>query len=446
MSVLQMPHELTGDETLDILRSRILVDGFHVVVDPQASHGAYLHDLCSGRDYLDFYAFFASQPITYNHPRMREPEFQSKLLTAASMKIANSDVYSRYFAEFVKTMDDVVGVPELEHYFFIDGGALAVENALKAAFDWKIRKNMAAGRGEIGTKVIHFTQAFHGRSGYTMSLTNTEPNKTLFFPKFDWPRIPNPAINFSLPEPQRSQDAAAREADTIRLIEEACERHGHDIAALIIEPIQAEGGDNHFRPEFLRELRRLADERDFLLIFDEVQTGVGLTGKNWCFQHFGVTPDILCFGKKMQICGIMASARLDEVDSVFKVPSRINSTWGGNVVDMVRSTQYLNIINDENLVEKAAESGQALLEGLERIQSRHNCVSNARGRGLMCAIDFPDGQMRTKVREACWERYMLTLVCGSRSMRFRPVLDIDIADIERGLEILEEAIDAVEGE
>lgn len=443
MTVLQMSPELSGEETLDILRSRILVDGFHIVCDPPASHGAYLHDICSGRDYLDFYAFFASQPITYNHPRLREPEFQSRLLTAAATKVANSDVYSRYFAEFVKTMDEVVGVPGMEHYFFIDGGALAVENALKAAFDWKVRKNLAAGRGEIGTKVLHFTQAFHGRSGYTMSLTNTEPNKTLYFPKFDWPRIPNPALDFNLPEPRRSQDAATREVESVRRIEEACARHGHDIAALIIEPIQGEGGDNHFRPEFLRELRRLADQHEFLLIFDEVQTGVGITGKTWAFQHFGVTPDILCFGKKMQTCGIMAGARLDEVDSVFKIPSRINSTWGGNLVDMVRATHYLNIIRDENMVERCADQGRLLLEGLERIQSRYPMVSAARGRGLMCAIDFPDGATRTRVREACWERYMLTLVCGSRSMRFRPVLDIEPADVERGLEILEDAIEAV---
>lgn len=440
----KLPAEMSGEETLEALRRRILVDGFHIVLDPQASHGARMHDILSGQDYLDFYAFFASQPITLNHPRMREPEFQAKLLTAATTKVANSDVYTTLYAEFVQTMDEIVGVPGMEHYFFIDGGALAVENALKAAFDWKVRKNLAAGRGEIGSRVIHFRHAFHGRTGYTMSLTNTEPNKTLYFPKFDWPRIDTPFIDFNLPEPRRTQDVTVREAKAVEQIEAAIAQHGNDIACVILETIQGEGGDNHFRGEFLRKLRELCDQHDMLLIFDEVQTGVGITGRTWAFQHFGVQPDIFAFGKKMQTCGIVAGPRLDEVDSVFKVPSRINSTWGGNLVDMVRATQYLRIIRDEELVDRAAENGEYLLDGLQRLAESHRSMSAPRGRGLMCAFDLPDADFRAKVRQACWDRYLLTLVCGTRSMRFRPVLDIDTADIDRGLEILDEALESVE--
>lgn len=443
--VVRMPSDISPQQTWDILKRHILVDGFHVVADPQASHGAHIHDTLRGADFLDFYSYFATQPIGYNHPRMREADFQARLLIAATTKVANADVYTKYYADFVKTLANVAGLPGMERFFFIDGGALAVENALKAAFDWKVRKNLAAGRGELGSKVIHFRQAFHGRSGYTLSLTNTDPAKILYFPKFDWPRIDNPFVNFALPEPARMQDVSAREQAAVAQIRAAIAQHGHDLACIIVEPIQCEGGDHHFRAEFLRTLREICDQNEMLLIFDEVQTGVGVTGRMWCCEHFAVMPDIIAFGKKMQICGIMAGPRLDEVDSVFKVPSRINSTWGGNLVDMVRAAQYLRIIRDENLVERAAETGAHLLDSLREFESRHRSVTAARGRGLLCAFDLATAELRTKVRQACWDRHMLTLVCGERSMRLRPVLDIDIADIDRGVEILDEVLTEVAG-
>ncbi len=440
-TMLTNEREITAANTIEVLKEHILVDGFHLVLDAQASHGAYLHDAASGEEYLDFYSFYASQPISYNHPRMREPAFLARLLNAAALKVANPDVYTRAYAEFVATVADVVGLPPLDKYFFIDGGALAIENALKTAFDWKVRKNIAAGRGEgLGTQVLHFRHAFHGRSGYTMSLTNTDPVKVMHFPKFNWPRVDSPFIDYSLPEADRDADAAARERETVRQIEQAVAQHGHDLAALIIEPIQGEGGDNHFRGEFLRALRELCDRHEMLLIFDEVQSGMGLTGRNWCCEHFDVLPDILAFGKKMQICGIMAGPRIDDVDNVFKVPSRINSTFGGNLTDMVRATQYLRIIDDERLVDRAADTGAHLLDGLQRLAERNACVTAPRGRGLLCAFDLPDAATRNAFRTLCQQRRLLVLACGERSIRFRPVLDIDRADVDRGLELIEDAL------
>jgi L-lysine 6-transaminase len=441
MPVMNLDEEMTAAEAMEVLRSRILVDGFGFLLDPQASRGAYLHDAASGMEFLDFYAFFASQPVTYAHPKMRDPEFQARLLVAATTKVANSDIYTKFYAEFVRTLDEVAGLPGFERYFFIEGGALGIENALKAAFDWKVRRNLAAGRGELGSQVIHFRQAFHGRTGYTMSLTNTDPKKVMYYPKFRWPRIDNPALDFSLPEPARTQNVQRREEQAVAQIERAVAENPHDIAALIIEPIQGEGGDNHFRGEFLRRLRELCDRHEMLLIFDEVQCGVGITGKMWCCQHFDVLPDILCFGKKMQVCGLMAGTRIDEVpDNVFRVSSRINSTWGGNLADMVRATQYLRIIDAENLVDRAARTGEHLLEGLHRLAGRHALMSAVRGRGLMCAFDLPDAAARDALRRALYERRMLTLPCGERSLRFRPVLDVSSEDVDRGLEVLDEAL------
>ena len=345
------------------------------------------------------------------------------------------------FGAFVKRFAELAMPPEFRYLFFVAGGALAVENALKTAFDWKVRKNRAAGRGDLGTQILHFREAFHGRSGYTMSLTNTDPVKTDLFPKFSWPRVINPKLSFPV-TPEEIRRVQAVEQQAVREIEEAFAVNPHDIAAIIIEPIQGEGGDNHFRPEFFRELRRLADAHDALLIFDEVQTGGGLCGELWCYQTFGVAPDILCFGKKLQVCGIMAGPRVDEVrDNVFHTPSRINSTWGGNLVDMMRGLRYLEIIHDEKLVDNAAKMGERLLHGLEELGKRHNdVVSNVRGRGLFTAFTLPTTALRNSLRQACWDLNLATLAAGPESIRFRPCLNVSAKEIDQALEILDRAL------
>ena len=431
------------EAVLDSLRKSVLVDGFHLVVDLVKSHGSILVDARDGREYLDFYTYFASLAVGHNHPKVLEAEFQKKLLRAATANPANSDVYTVEYAEFVETLRRV-GQPDfLPHAFFVAGGALAVENALKASFDWKVRKNHAKGvRGEFGGKVIHFRQAFHGRTGYTLSITNTaDPRKTMYFPKFDWPRIENPKCVFPL-EGENLETVKAAETRATTAIREACQRYGDDIACLVIEPIQGEGGDNHFRPEFLRELRKLADEFEFILIYDEVQTGVGMTGKFWAFEHFkGAEPDVVCFGKKMQVCGILASKRFDEVErGVFVESSRINSTWGGNLVDMVRAQRYLEIIEEENLVENARLRGETLLAGLKDLEARHGGVTQARGLGLMAAFDVPNADVRTKALTSARENGVMALACGTKSIRFRPTLTVTDAEIARGIETLDRAL------
>jgi len=343
---------------LNVLGEHILLDGFKIVIDLEKSRGSYLYDAANGHRLIDLYGFFGSMPVGFNHPYFDQPDVQRDLLRAAKAKVANSDVYSQAYAEFVETFARVAGLRPLDKYLFIEGGALAVENALKAAMDWKVRKNIAAGHGERGTEILHFQRAFHGRSGYTMSLTNTDPRKTDLFAKFDWPRVSCPHINFALPESGREKDVIAREKKSEQEIRDWIDKRKIDICALIIEPIQGEGGDNHFRGEWLRKLREICDENDILLIFDEVQCGFGVTGKTWCCQHFDVLPDVLVFGKKAQVCGVMAGPRLDEVkDNAFRLPSRLNSTWGGNLTDMVRSTHYMRIIEQEFLVENAAKVG-----------------------------------------------------------------------------------------
>lgn len=423
------------------LGKHMLVDGMDLVFDLKRSQGAYIYDSRNGRRFLDFFSFFATQPVGLNHPMMHEPAFVEKMKEVALQNPSNSDIYTVEMAEFVETFDRVAIPSELPHLFLVAGGSVAVENALKTAFDWKVRKNLAAGKGEKGQKVLHFREAFHGRTGYTLSMTNTaDPRKTMYFPKFDWPRIDNPKLRF--PVEGHIEEVIAAEARAVSQIEKALADNPDDIAALVIEPIQGEGGDNHFRPEFLRKLRELADEHDFLYILDEVQTGVGLTGKMWAYQNFGFTPDILCFGKKAQVCGILAGRRIDEVEkNVFHESTRINSTWGGNLVDMVRFTRYLQIIEQEKLIDNALDVGGHLLRRLETVQADNpERVSNARGRGLMCAFDLPDTDSRNRFRELAFDNGMLILGCGTRSIRFRPTLSVTKDDVDQGIEIVKKTL------
>ena len=419
------------------LEKHLVTDGLKLVIDTQNSRGSRIVDAVSGRSIIDLYSFFASMPVGFQHPHFRHPAVEAELLAAAKVKVANSDIYSTQLATFLKTFARVAGLPPLKRYFFIEGGALAVENALKAAMDWKVRKNLRAGRGERGTDILHFEKAFHGRSGYTLSLTNTEPNKTKYFARFPWPRVSAPAIDFSLPPSRRLADVAAKEKKSEHHIRRILADRGVDIAAIIIEPIQGEGGDNHFRAEWLRTLRKICDDSDVLLIFDEVQTGMGLTGKMWCCQHFDVDPDLLCFGKKSQVCGVMAGPRLDEVaENVFQLPGRISSTWGGNFCDYVRSTHYLRIIEEEKLVGNARRQGAAFLAELQILSKNYPLISAVRGRGLMIAFDLPDKNTRDQFWKRAFDLGLLVLRCGDRSIRLRPTLDMPSKIIEESIAIM----------
>jgi len=420
------------------LSENILVDGYDIVLDLHKSQGGYIYDSIEGKNYLDFFTFFASNPIGMNHPDMMTPDFLDRIARAAVNKPSNSDIYTQEMASFVKTFARIAIPDYLPHLFVVSGGALAVENCLKAAFDWKVRKNFEKGHTEEkGLKVIHFRNAFHGRTGYTLSLTNTDPAKTDYFPKFNWPRVPEPAILFPLTE-ESIAEVEKREKESIDLIHKAIKDNPDDIAALIIEPIQGEGGDNHFRGEFLQALRTICDENEILLVFDEVQTGIGLTGKMWCHQNFDVKPDIMAFGKKTQVCGILCSKRIDEIEkNVFHVSSRINSTFGGNLVDMVRCEKYLEIIEKENLVENARTKGIYLLAGLTNLQEKFpDIISSVRGRGLFCAFDMSDTDKRNKTIENAKKHGMIVLGCGERAIRFRPRLNVTEDEIDEAMKIL----------
>lgn len=427
-----------------VLQKHVLADGFDLTFDMEKSQGVHIYDSKHNRTLLDFFTCFASVPLGYNHPKMVNDEaFKKNLMLAALTNPSNSDIYTEQYAQFVKTFSKV-GIPDyLPHAFFISGGGLAIENALKAAMDWKVQKNFANGyTTERGFKVIHFEHAFHGRTGYTMSLTNTSPEKTKWYAQFNWPRVSTPVMSFPYTD-DNHQELLRREAISIAQIKKAFADNKDDICAIIIEPIQSEGGDNHIRKEFMEQLRLLADENEVMLIYDEIQTGVGLTGKFWCHQHFGekARPDILVFGKKMQVCGILAGKKVDEIEhNVFNVPSRINSTWGGSLVDMVRATKILEIITEDDLCTNARHCGEYLQTGLKDFENKYGIISNVRGRGLLTSFDFADKQTRDKFIHNGLGHNVMFLGCGNQSIRFRPALIIGKNHIDEGLKTMEKVL------
>jgi len=434
-----MRSNISANKVHSILSETMLVDGMKIVLDLEKSKGAKIFDSVTESEYIDFFSCYASAPLGFNHPEIKK--YETQLGKVAKYKPSNSDIYTTEMAEFVEIFTSVAKPDFMKYLFFVDGGALAVENGLKVAFDWKVKKNFAKGyKSEKGLKIIHFKDAFHGRSGYTVSLTNTDPNKIDYFPKFDWPRITNPKIIF--PAEKNLDKIITTEKQAVKEIYQALEENKNDIAAIIIEPVQAEGGDIFFRKEFLQQLKKITEENELLLIYDEVQTGMGFTGKWWACQHFEVKPDIVCFGKKTQVCGIMVGKKIDDIkDHCFRKSGRINSTWGGNLTDMIRSAKYLEIIEKYNLVDYAAQTGKYLLSRLNKFEKDFSeLVSQSRGLGLLCAFDLPDTETRNKFLSLCFKHRLIILGCGKKSVRFRTALDINREELDEGLKIVEKVL------
>ena len=408
----------------------MLPDGMPFIFDPFKSQGHYLHDARTGKDLLDLFCFFAARPLSFNHPGLDEPDFVEHLGRLALHKPSNCDVYTEEYANFVETFGRTTLAGKLPHLFFIEGGAPAVDNAIKAAMDWKKRKNAARGLSKRSV-ILHFKQAFHGRTGYALSCTDShDKRKTEYFELFDWPRVTNPKMAFPF-DKEAKATTEALEAQAYAEIEQVFDTYKDEVAAILIEPIQGEGGDNYFRSEFLQGLRRLCDEREALLIFDEVQTGFVGTGLWWDFLHHGMTPDILVFGKKTQVCGIAAGRRMDEVDSVFHTSSRISSTFSGNLVDMARCRRIIEIIEKDLLINNATKMGRYMLKLLADLAEQWPQIENVRGRGLWAAFDLPNGQQRDALVKACYDEELLINSCGTRTVRLRPALDIDAESLAR---------------
>ena len=434
---------MDANKVKTVLNHNILADGFEVIIDLEKSNGSWIVDHRNGDKYLDMFSMYASGAVGYNHPYIIE--HKDILGKIAVNKTTLSDIYNIYYAEFLEVFNKIAIPKYLPNAFFIDGGSLAVENALKTAFDWKRRKNISNGFKEKGDKIIYFNQAFHGRSGYTLSLTNTsDPRKTMYFPKFPWYKMNNPNLTFPITDDVINA-VNIKEEDVFKNIDSVLSESKNDIAAIIIEPIQGEGGDHHFRNEFMVGIREICDKNDILLIFDEVQTGIGITGKMWAHEYFTITPDLIAFGKKTQVCGMLGSNRINEVNqNVFEESSRINSTFGGNLVDMYRFKLILEIVENEKLLNNVSKMGKYLLDGIIKLSNDFpGYITNPRGSGLFCAFDLPSGSERDLLINNLLNRKLIILGSGDQSIRFRPHLNVLKEDLDIALNLINEEIKSI---
>jgi|TARA_B100001971_G_scaffold210071_1_gene234815 L-lysine 6-transaminase len=406
--------------TNPLSNKKFLFDSFPIVWNVQKSHNSFLY---SNEDekFLDFHGGFGSNPIGWNHPKLLK-HFKDNIDTHIFInKLANCDFYTQEYLDFINKFKNQV-IPETYPYcFFIDGGALSVENALKIAMDWKCQKN---GDKNEELLIAHFQKAFHGRSGYTMSLTNTEQHKIKNFTKFNWPRfLSSPKWGLS-DENQKVYDDFA-----IDEIEKYMKDNKKQVAGMIIEPVQCEGGDRHFTKYFLQNLQRICNQNDILFIVDEVQTGFYTTGKPWCFQHYDLEPDLVSFGKKTQQCGVFGGKRLDELEShCFNTSGRLGSTWGGNHIDMIRSSKIIDIIKEDNLEVNAIERGNQWLNNMKMIKS--NEIDNIRNIGLLMSFDMKTTKIRNKFLDILKKNKLLCLGAGDKTIRMRPNLAVSSEEIE----------------
>lgn len=413
-------------EIKNLIQSKTINDGDHIVVDLDKSHDSFIVEAETGREYLDLSTQFASQALGWNHPRLLA--IKEKLGRIALHKIANPDFYTQELAEFLEILSR--HAIDFSKFFLVEGGSCGVNFSIAACCDYRAKKLKLTDTECNNLNVVHFTKSFSGRCGYPLSITNTSPNKVAFFPKFSWTRVSTPSITF----PINLEQVQSLENQALLEIENAFKKN--NVAAVVLESILGEGGDLHLRPEFFQQLRQLTTKYDIMLILDEVQSGCMITAKMWAYQHFGIVPDCLAFGKKFGTAGFCSTNKIDEVpDNVFRTPSRISSTFGGNLVDMVRSTAILQAIDEDNLQQNVIDVGSYLLDKLHNVDG----IENVRGRGLMIAFDLPTTERRDQVLNKIKERASI-LPCGDKSIRLRPHLTFTKENADLAIEIIKNSI------
>jgi L-lysine 6-transaminase len=427
------------------LLKHVFRDGFDIVCDFAKSRDSFLADARDGRRWLDFHGFRGSSALGYNHPALVDGALLSRLGRAAVHEPSQADFASIELAELVQALSYAAIPEDLPRLCLVEDPERAINEALKAAFDWKSRKNLERGLEEgSACSVLHFRQAFHGTSGYGLSLTNTgDPALTRHYPRHDWPRAPNPYARFPL-EGASLRDTEDREIQAVADVRSALRERPHRIAAVVIEPIQGEGGDNHFRAEFLRELRRACDEFEALLVFDEMGTGIAATGRFWCHEHFEVRPDLLVFGARLGLGGVLGSRRLDQVeDGAFTERGRLGSSRGVSPVSALRAARIVDTVAADELAKAADEGGKTLLGGLGMIADRDDRMTNVRGRGLIVAFDLPSGEIRDRFLSGLRDKGLLALPGGLRSVRFRPPLSAKKDELDHGLGLVHDVLKAM---
>ena len=396
-----------------------------------------------GEELFDWAGYYGSKLLGHNHPGLYEPEYLKRLSRAANNKVANPDFLTKECLDFYRLVyenaPEVMQNKDLEVYV-VNSGAEAVENMMKYLVAKYNQRCIAAGRIPGSRRFLYFDRAFHGRTVFALGITQTvDPVATKDFVGL------TSGGNMKMPFPIYDSERSHEEnLDSVgRCLEhvESILRHmAEDIVGIIIEPIQGAGGNRIALPEFFQGLSRLSEEYEVYLAFDEVQTGLGATGKMWAIDHFDLPhpPMAVASGKKWGNGILIMRESLDDIGV-------LDSTWGGNLADMVRVCHEMTIVKKEGLIERAALTGEILNEGLKRVIAKFDFANNVRGMGLYQGFSLDTPERKGKLIKIAREEFgLLLLGAGNRSIRSRPNLSVTKEDVERFLVMLERALAKLE--
>ena len=381
---------------------------FNIRVDFKKSHDSYLYDKNTDREYLDFFGMYASLPLGYNHSIFRTQEFRDEILGASTFKINNCEFVSDETLEFDALFRDYAGKGIYKFFHYSCTGALAVEAAIKACAEYKRHNNI---------KILSFNNSFHGVNSYGGFTTSRfyPANKKL-------ENLPQP---FSVKIDMNIQQVLEAVGD-------------NDITCILLEPIQSSSGDIHHKTEFFRELHELASLHNIPVIHDEIQIGFGGTGRLWHFEHLGLEPDLVVFGKKTQLSGIMVKEEFGDIFSKTK-RTKLEVTWDADVSVMIRCKYIIKAYKKYDILQNVNERSIELVDKLSKV----NNVYNLRSKGLIVGFDLPSTAARDETVRRMKKSGLICNVAGTTTIRLRPNLALTQEELRCAVEIIQMSVERI---
>lgn len=377
---------------------------YKIKVDFEKCRGSYVFDKTTGREYLDMHGMFSSLALGYTHPAFGTNKYLSDILAISHLRNTNCEYLSDLQQEFEKLFQEMCG-QGFSYFHYACTGALAIEWAVKTAFAYKQNLNPLIAVHSCG---------FHGISGIGnivtdhIGATKERFENNCFYDNYNAQRFSN-----------------AKELEDLL-------SNNKNISAILIDPVKCTQGDIYSAPDFFTDVRAIATKYDVPLIFDEIQTGFFTTGKPWYFNHLGIQPDIVVFGKKAQVSGIMAT---EKFSNIFSTPEKMCITYDGDLIDMVRCTYNLQIIEKENLQENARLQGDYFKKRLNSLG-----LTNVRGCGLLLAFDIQQETKRNDFRKRLFQNGMICNISNQETIRLRPHLAITTEDVDKAINIIQNSI------